>query len=756
MATQGPLYPGTVATEVGPSGDNDWLTPSNVGADDGSEAQITAATYDSGDHSYRLMATNFGFDVAGTINGITVEIDRRCFAGTARDQEVRLYNASSTLVGDDKATATAWPVSTAVATYGASNDTWAAGLTAADINSANFGVALIVAATAANVDIGVDFIRVTVTYTPDPNVTVTPGVATLTTATFAPTVSLSDNQTVTPDVAALATATFAPTVSTSGGGGAGIAFRAVSENTGASVTATGNKPTDTADGDVLIASVAFTSSSFSVSSVPSGWTAIAADPGPGDFSHVVYIKVASGEPASWDWGLSGSDTWAVHVLAYSGGATTGQPDGSSVTIAAAVNSLATASVTPTVTGDMFVGVWAADVATGTRLWSYDGAMTERVEANTNALRVGIADELLSSTSALQRTGTVDGSVQDLTAWAILIKPGAAGSVTVTPGVASLTTATFAPTVTASDHKLVTPTTASLTTTTFAPTLTVTAHQTLTPATAGLTTSAFAPTVTATDHKLLTPGVASLSTSAFAPTVTASDHQSVTPSTASLATSTFAPTVTATQGVVVTPGAAELALAAFEPTVSVTAHQTVTPGVVALTTAAFAPTVTASDHQSVVPSPASLSLATFIPVVTAVDPKLVTPDTASLTTTGFAPTINAGTTVVTEAGSLTLETFAPTVALTDNLLITPEQATLALTSFSPVVTAIASQLVTPGTASLVLTSYAPTVGQGVPDDPGFASVTSALAGGATATASTSSSATVALIGGASSNVELISE
>ena len=167
MATAGPNYPATVATEIGPSGDNDWLTPSNVTADDGTEAQITAATYDAADHSYRLTATNFGFWVptGSTIDGITVEIDRRCFAGAAQDQEVRLYDSTSTLVGDDKQTATAWPASLAIATYGGVADTWTAGFDTTDINSSNFGVALIVLADAANTDIAVDFIRVTVTYT---------------------------------------------------------------------------------------------------------------------------------------------------------------------------------------------------------------------------------------------------------------------------------------------------------------------------------------------------------------------------------------------------------------------------------------------------------------------------------------------------------------------------------------------------------------------------------------------------------------
>ena len=170
MATAGPRYPGTVATEIGPSGDNDWTNASNIGADDGSEAQITAATYDAGDHSYRLKATNFGFSAdipaGSTINGITVEIDRRDFAGDAQDQEVRLYDANPSLVGDDKQTADSWPTTSAIATYGGASDTWNAGLTADDVRSSVFGVALIVLANSANTDIGVDFIRVTIDYTP--------------------------------------------------------------------------------------------------------------------------------------------------------------------------------------------------------------------------------------------------------------------------------------------------------------------------------------------------------------------------------------------------------------------------------------------------------------------------------------------------------------------------------------------------------------------------------------------------------------
>jgi len=170
MASQGPFFPGTVTTEsVSTESANDWLTPGNIAADDGSEAQITAATYDSPDISFRLKAQNFGFTIptAATIDGITVEIDRRSIiAGSGKDFRVQLLNAAGALVGTNKAdTATAWPTTSTVKTYGGAADTWTASPTDAMVNDPDFGVVLSVSAAIANADIGVDFIRVTVTYT---------------------------------------------------------------------------------------------------------------------------------------------------------------------------------------------------------------------------------------------------------------------------------------------------------------------------------------------------------------------------------------------------------------------------------------------------------------------------------------------------------------------------------------------------------------------------------------------------------------
>lgn len=174
MATAGPKFP-SAASSLSNAGTSEnaeaWVNPTNIFSDNGSEATITAATYDSPDISQLLVASNFGFQIpaSATINGITVEIERRDQAiGAASDNRVQLAKGTTfaDLVGNNKAdTALDWPTAVAIKTYGANNDLWGASWSAADINSTTFAVMLSVQADAANTDIFVDYIRVTVDYT---------------------------------------------------------------------------------------------------------------------------------------------------------------------------------------------------------------------------------------------------------------------------------------------------------------------------------------------------------------------------------------------------------------------------------------------------------------------------------------------------------------------------------------------------------------------------------------------------------------
>lgn len=88
------------------------------------------------------------------------------------------------------------------------------------------------------------------------------------------------------------------------------------------------------------------------------------------------------------------------------------------------------------------------------------------------------------------------------------------------------------------------------------------NTTVTPGVLSVVTSAFAPTVSVHDNKVATPGTKALATGAFAPTVLA--PRACTPGTKSLALSGFAPTASVPRLCV--PGAAAVSLAAFAPSV----------------------------------------------------------------------------------------------------------------------------------------------------------------------------------------------
>ena len=168
MADTGVKYPATVSTIQETGDDNDWTTPAEVVSDNGVYGEITAASFDANDLSYLLRATNpsMGVPAGATINGILVEIERHYANGTVADEDVCLTKDGSARVGDDKSTAAAFPTADAITSFGGATDLWGTTWTADEINAATFGVLYKMKATGANADGFVDFIRITVYYTP--------------------------------------------------------------------------------------------------------------------------------------------------------------------------------------------------------------------------------------------------------------------------------------------------------------------------------------------------------------------------------------------------------------------------------------------------------------------------------------------------------------------------------------------------------------------------------------------------------------
>jgi hypothetical protein len=162
--------PATIIDDNSNGGSVTWNTPGNAGAQD--EAYAEALNMD-GETSDYLKATNFGFSipVGATINGIVVEVDRYAQDPNAvSDAEVKIVK-NGVIGSENKGAAGFWPTSdsnTYVA-YGGSSDLWNETWTAADINSANFGIVLSVSENGSRGDVFVDHIRIVVYYTDGAN-----------------------------------------------------------------------------------------------------------------------------------------------------------------------------------------------------------------------------------------------------------------------------------------------------------------------------------------------------------------------------------------------------------------------------------------------------------------------------------------------------------------------------------------------------------------------------------------------------------
>ncbi len=162
--TAGPNFPAAGATSGGAG--TSWTNPGNVVSNNNSYA--LADNLDDNDVSEGLRATNFGFAIpaGATITGVQVTIGR--FASNTNtfiDNNLQLI-VGGTLVGANRASATAWPTSEAAANYGSTSDLWGTTLTPAQVNATNFGVSLSVESfNGNNRDASVDYIQITISYT---------------------------------------------------------------------------------------------------------------------------------------------------------------------------------------------------------------------------------------------------------------------------------------------------------------------------------------------------------------------------------------------------------------------------------------------------------------------------------------------------------------------------------------------------------------------------------------------------------------
>jgi hypothetical protein len=148
-----------------------WTNSQNITANDNVVATTSIAGNSDGPV---LTASNFGFSIptGSTISGITVKFERWASSNSPSCciKATHIYLLKNGVAGGtDKGPSNYWPTGGPGATvnYGANNDLWGQTWTAADIDSANFGVQFSPHNYSASAVTGsADYVEITVNYTP--------------------------------------------------------------------------------------------------------------------------------------------------------------------------------------------------------------------------------------------------------------------------------------------------------------------------------------------------------------------------------------------------------------------------------------------------------------------------------------------------------------------------------------------------------------------------------------------------------------
>jgi len=163
----------TACLNVAGIGTKPWGTLTGPLASD--NAYATASVTDNETTNY-LQCTGYGFAIpaGATINGITVNVERKASNTLVRDAAMRLVKdvaGVATIQATDRSTLTNYTTADVIEAHGGAADLWGGTWTAADINSGNFGAALasIKAGTAGGArTVSVDHISISVDYTLPP------------------------------------------------------------------------------------------------------------------------------------------------------------------------------------------------------------------------------------------------------------------------------------------------------------------------------------------------------------------------------------------------------------------------------------------------------------------------------------------------------------------------------------------------------------------------------------------------------------
>jgi hypothetical protein len=150
----------TSGTSVDRAGATAWTNPGNAVSDNATDTTCAVPC------DY-LVTSAYGFTVptTATINGVTVEVEASETGTGNSNYIVQLISAATpTLIGNPTSSITINGTGKAISTSGGAADLWGATLNPTIVNGAGFGA--VVYSTDATNTLAIDFVRVTVTYTP--------------------------------------------------------------------------------------------------------------------------------------------------------------------------------------------------------------------------------------------------------------------------------------------------------------------------------------------------------------------------------------------------------------------------------------------------------------------------------------------------------------------------------------------------------------------------------------------------------------
>jgi hypothetical protein len=164
---EGPRNGATFSNVAIPGSNRTWTNAGNAAASDNVYASF-GNLVGAGSYTDYLSITNFSFNipVSATVTGILAEIERSDPNGRTSDYRIRIIKGS--VIGTtDRSSGAGYSLSDSYQTFGNAGDMWGETWTPAEINGADFGIAIAAQRSAAGstTNGGIDDVRLTVFYT---------------------------------------------------------------------------------------------------------------------------------------------------------------------------------------------------------------------------------------------------------------------------------------------------------------------------------------------------------------------------------------------------------------------------------------------------------------------------------------------------------------------------------------------------------------------------------------------------------------